>query len=193
MLTRRLFAGRILCATGALLTAGCVTQNEDREVINARVNLALGKMWARLPQTRKLSSKARAMLVMPDVVKAGLIAGGAYGEGALLLNDEVLGYESPAAGYYSVAAASLGLQAGIQTSNHVLFFMTDAAVKNFQRADGWEIGADAEVTFPGKGLNAQVNSTLLEKPVIGFGYVFGQDGILVGASLEGAKYSRITR
>jgi len=98
MLTRRLFAGRILCATGALLTAGCVTQNEDREVINARVNLALGKMWARLPQTRKLSSKARAMLVMPDVVKAGLIAGGAYGEGALLLNDEVLGYESPAQG-----------------------------------------------------------------------------------------------
>ena len=62
---------------------------------------------------------------------------------------------------------------------------------NAKGADGWEVGADAEVTFPEAGLNLSVNSTLLEKPVIG--YVFGQDGFLVGASLEGAKYSPITR
>ncbi len=191
MLTRRQFAGRILCASGATLAGAGLATAEDREVIDARVNLALGKMWARLPQTRKLSSRARAMLVMPDVVKGGLILGAAYGEGALLMNDEVQGYEAPAAAYYSVAAASFGLQAGIQTSSHVLFFMPDAAVETFRRTDGWEIGADAEVTFPDAGLNAQFSSTLLEKPVIG--YVFGQDGLLVGASLEGAKYSLISR
>ena len=72
-----------------------------------------------------------------------------------------------------------------------LDYMTDEAVENFRRADGWEVGADAEVTFPEAGLNLSVNSTLLEKPVIG--YVFGQDGFLVGASLEGAKYSPIVR
>ena len=77
------------------------------------------------------------------------------------------------------------------TSGHVLFFMSDGAVADFQRADGWEVGADAEVTFPEKGLNAQVNSTQFNKPVVGL--VFGQDGVLVGASLEGAKYSPITR
>ena len=61
----------------------------------------------------------------------------------------------------------------------------------FRQSNGWEIGADAEVTFPDAGLNAQANSTLLQKPIIGV--VFGQDGFLFGASLEGAKYSRIAR
>lgn len=164
---------------------------EEREAIDARVNLALGTMWSRLPETRTLSSRARAMLVMPDVLKGGLILGGAYGEGALLFNTEELGYEAPAAGYYSVAAASVGLQAGVQTSSHVLFFMTESAADEFRAKDGWEVGVDAEVTFPEKGLNAQTNSTLLNQPVVGV--VFGQDGFLVGASLEGAKYSSIAR
>ncbi len=185
MLTRR--AALIGLAVAPALPA----RAEDREVIDARVNLALGQMWAGLPETRKLSSRAKAMLVMPDVLKGGLIVGGAYGEGALLMNDEVQGYEAPAAGYYSVAAASLGLQLGVQTTNHVLFFMTDGAVADFRRADGWEVGADAEVTFPEKGLSAQMNSTLHNKPVIGV--VFGQDGVMIGASLEGAKYSSIVR
>ncbi|MEM9060841.1 MAG: YSC84-related protein [Pseudomonadota bacterium] len=164
---------------------------EEREVIDSRVNLALGQMWSKLPQTRQLSPKAKAMLVMPEVLKGGLIVGGAYGEGALLLNDDVAGYEAPAVAYYSVAAASVGFQVGVQTTSHVLFFMTDQALGNFRRADGWEIGADAEVTFPEAGLNAQVNSTLLNQPIIGV--VFGQDGFLVGASLEGSKYSPIQR
>jgi len=125
---------------------------------------------------------------MPSVVKGGFIVGGSYGEGALRY---VEGYEAPAAGYYSVAAASVGLQAGVQSSSHVLFFMTDEAVENFRRSDGWEVGADAEVTFPDAGLNLGVNSTLLQKPIIGV--VFGQDGFLVGASLEGSKYSPIAR
>ena len=185
-----LLTRRAVVAGLALAPAAC-TSTEDREVIDARVNLALGRMWSRLPETRALSSKARAMLVMPEVFKGGLLVGGAYGEGALLLNTEVEGYEAPAAGYYSVAAGSVGLQIGVQTSSHVLFFMSDSAVEQFRRADGWEIGADAEVTFPEKGLSAQLNSTLLNRPVIGI--VFGQDGVLVGASLEGAKYSPIVR
>lgn len=181
----------MLLLTGAGLAAPSIARAEDREVIDARVNLALGKMWSKLPDTRKLSPLAKAMLVMPEVLKGGFIVGGAYGEGALLMNDEVQGYEAPAAGYYSVAAASVGLQIGVQTTSHVLFFMTDQAVQNFKRSDGWEVGADAEVTFPDAGLNLSVNSTLLEKPIIGI--VFGQDGFLVGASLEGAKYSPIAR
>ena len=69
--------------------------------------------------------------------------------------------------------------------------MTEDARTKFRQADGWEIGADAEVTFPEAGLNLQVNSTLVNKPIIGV--VFGQDGFLVGASLEGSKYSRVSR
>ncbi len=189
--TSKLNRRDLMLLGGAGLALPSVANAEDRDVIDARVNLALGQMWSKLPDTRKLSPRAKAMLVMPSVLKGGFIVGGAYGEGALLMNDEILGYEAPAAGYYSVAAASVGLQIGVQSTSHVLFFMTDDGLANFQRSDGWEIGADAEVTFPEKGVNLSVNSTLLEKPVIGV--IFGQDGFLVGASLEGAKYSPIVR
>ena len=189
MLTRRQFTafGVVAGALGAARTASA----EDREVIDARINLAMGRLFAKIPETRTLASRARGMLVMPDVVKGGVIVGAAYGEGGLVLNNPAQGYEGGPAEYYSVAAASLGLQLGLQTSSHALFFMTDDALAKFRRADGWEIGADAEVTFPDAGLNAQVNSTIRDKPIIG--YVFGQDGFMAGISLEGAKYSRIYR
>ena len=69
--------------------------------------------------------------------------------------------------------------------------MTDAALAKFRRADGWEVGVDAEVTFPEAGLNAGIDSTSFEKPVIGV--VFAEDGMMVGVSLKGAKYSPIQR
>ena len=182
----------LLMTLTASTAAACArVGGEDRSVIDARVNLGMGKMFAKVPETRGLAPRAKAILMMPDVLKAGFIAGGAYGEGALLLNDPQKGYEATAVSYYSVAAASVGFQAGVQSTSHALFFMTDEAVANFRRNDGWEVGADAEVTFPGDGLNLSVNSTLLQKPVIGI--IFGQDGFLVGASLEGAKYSQIVR
>jgi lipid-binding SYLF domain-containing protein len=87
--------------------------------------------------------------------------------------------------------ASIGLQIGIQSTSHVLFFMTDQALEKFRNADGWEAGVDAEITFPDKGLNAGIDSTTFEKPVIAI--VFAEDGLLVGASLAGAKYSSIAR
>lgn len=193
MLTRRNLiracAAFPVVSLGATLPA--LAMAEDREVIDARVNLALGRMYSSVPDSRGLSSRARAMLVMPSVLKGGFLLGGAYGEGSLLVNTAERGYEPPSAGYYSVAAASIGLQAGVQTTSHVLFFMTDQALTEFKGAQGWEVGVDAEVTFPEKGLNAQANSTVYNEPVVAL--VFGGDGLLIGASLEGAKYSPLVR
>lgn len=197
MLNRR----SLLAATAGLAVASAIgsavgipaagpAQAANRTVIDNRVRMALDQMYAQLPETRDLASRARAMLVMPSVVKGGFILGGAYGEGALLSGGGQ-NAGGPAAGYYSVASASVGLQLGVQSSHHVLFFMTDDALERFRRADGWEVGADAEVTVPDNGLTLQLNSTLVNKPIIGI--VFGQDGFLLGASLEGAKYSAIMR
>ncbi len=188
-ITRRRALGA-LSAIAATTVAGPPARAADDAVIDARVNLALGRLWSEVPSARDLAGRAKGMLVMPEVLKGGFIIGGAYGEGALRLNDPVEGYEKHG-GYYSVGAASIGLQIGVQTTSHVLFFMTDAALAKFRQSDGWEIGADAEVTFPDAGLSAGVDSTSLEKPVIGV--VFAEDGLLVGISLAGAKYSPISR
>lgn len=178
-----------LAAALAVLPAGPAPA-ASAEVIDTRANIALGQLYEQVPYARELAGRAKAMLIMPKVVKGSFLVGGAYGEGALRLNDPATGYGRTAE-YYSVAAGSVGLQIGFQETSHVLFFLTDSALEKFRRSDGWEVGADAEVTFPEAGLNTSVSSLTAEKPVIGI--VFNEDGLAIGASLEGAKYSRINR
>lgn len=185
-------------AAGAAFAAAQPAAAASKEEIDSRSALAVKEMYANVPGAEELHERARGLLIMPNVVKGGLIVGGAYGEGKLLVPAAEGVEPEPGgvpghvtAGYYSVAAASFGLQAGIQTTKQALFFMTDAALRKFRGSQGWEVGADAEVTFPGDGLSAQLNTTTGTAPVIAV--VFGQDGLLAGASLEGAKYTPIER
>jgi len=179
-----------LASASMALGAASLARAADRSVIDARVKLALEELFRDVPGARDLAAEAKGMLVMPSVVKGGFIVGGSYGEGALRINEPGRGYEGNAA-YYSVAAASVGFQAGVQETSHVLFFLTDRSLSKFQNSDGWEAGADAEVTLLEQGANVGVDSTSQGNPVVAV--VFGADGLLVGASLEGAKYSRIAR
>jgi len=188
-LTRRNLLSAVTI-TGAAISFGPIAVAADREVIDARVKLALDELYRDVPGARDLAAEAKGMLVMPQVVKGGFIVGGSYGEGVLTINHPGRGYDGADA-YYSVGAASVGFQAGVQSTSHVLFFLSDAALSRFQNSDGWEAGADAEVTLLDAGANIGVDTTSQSNPVVAI--VFGEDGLLVGASLEGAKYSRIVR
>jgi lipid-binding SYLF domain-containing protein len=183
MLNRR----SLLAGMAGIAIAGPASA-ASRAIIDNQVHVALNRMFAQLPETRDLAARAPGMLMMPSVLKSGFFFGGAYGEGALLTGVAPQ-HTPPAAGYYSLVSLSFGLQFGAQTTSHALFFMTQEALERFQHADGWKVGADAEVTWPGDGRTVQTDSTLNNSPVIGL--VFSQDGLLIGASLEGAKYSRI--
>ncbi|MGF1500720.1 MAG: YSC84-related protein [Paracoccaceae bacterium] len=172
----------------ALATLAKPALGAEREVIEARVELALQRLYRDVPGAAELRDRAVGLLVMPAVVKGGFLLGGTYGEGALRLAED--GFQETA-GYYSVAGVSLGLQAGVQETSHVLFFLTDRSLERFRTSDGWEIGADAEATFPDTTANIGLTSTEFRKPIVAL--VFAGSGLLVGASLEGAKYSRIVR
>jgi len=83
---------------------------------------ALEKLYARVPLAKSLGPKAHAIPVFPSVVKAGLIIGGQYGEGALIKGGKTVGY-------YNTAGASYGLQAGAQQYGYAMFFMNAKALK----------------------------------------------------------------
>lgn len=184
-LSRRHVIGGL--ALAALAPAAPATA-ETAEVIDARVDLALRQLFRQAPGIRALAERSKAVLIMPSVVKGGFVIGAAYGEGALRLNDG--GFRNTA-GYYSVAAASLGLQLGIQRTSQALFFLTEDALRAFRTSDGWEVGADAQVVLADRGASFDMNTTEFNKPVVGM--VFGSDGLMLGASLEGAKYSPVKR
>lgn len=168
-------AAALVCGRAAAETAGEIQEN---------IAIAERRLYASVEGSRSLAARARGVLMMPRVIKGGLIIGGAYGEGALKIGGVI-------DSYYSVAAASIGYQIGVQRTSHALFFMTQEALDGFRTSDGWELGADAEFTVPGDGISLNIDTTSANTPIVAI--VFAQDGLLAGASLEGAKYTRIAR
>lgn len=122
---------------------------------------------------------ARGVLVLPSVIKAGLIYGGQGGNGVLLARDADGTWSSPA--FYTLGGGSIGLQIGVQEAAIVLVFMNDKAFKAAIDT-GMTLGADATVAAGTEGLTGEVASTHAFKDVYYFADV---GGLFAGVSLEG--------
>ena len=150
--------------------------------IDARVDATRDYLLQKYPGTQDLMTKAVGVLYMPLMTEASFGFGGAYGRGALRINNVTVDY-------YSAASASVGFQIGAQQYAHALFFMTEKALADFRRADGWQAGADMRYALPDRGGAIGTDTTTSLAPVIAL--VFGQAGLIVGASLAGTKYTRV--
>ena len=80
--------------------------------IEADANAALKQLYADTPAAKMIGDKAKAVLVFPNIVKAGFILGAHYGEGVLLENGKLVAH-------YNSVAGSYGLQAGVRVRRHV--------------------------------------------------------------------------
>jgi lipid-binding SYLF domain-containing protein len=165
----------------ALAACGNGVGSNGAAEIDARVDATQDFLFSRYPGTRELADRAAGVLWMPLITEAGFFVGGAYGRGALRINDVTVDY-------YSTARASYGFQIGAQQYAHALFFMTGEALESFRRSDGWAVGADAFYATPDQAGSIGKETTELD-PVVAL--VFGQSGLIAGVSLEGAKYTRI--
>lgn len=181
-ISRRVFTLGGLAGVSVTAACGNGVGGRGSQKIDARVDATLGQMYAEFPNTQALASKANGMLVMPLVTEAGFGLGGAFGRGALLVNDITVDY-------YSVVKGSGGLQIGAQQYAHVLFFMTESALTDFRRSPGWAAGADLEYVISDTGDSVAADTTTVLAPVLAA--VFGRAGLRVGATLEGTKYTRI--
>ena len=179
MMTRR----RLVLGAGALALAGCsngIGSNGGAE-IDARVSATESFLFGRYPGTQDLASRAAGVLYMPLITEAGFGIGGAYGRGALRIQGVTVDY-------YSAAKGSFGFQIGAQQYAHALFFMEPGALENFRRSSGWAVSGDVRYATPEQGASIGKQSTELD-PVIAL--VFGQQGLIAGATLSGVKYTRI--
>lgn len=178
-----------LAGTGAALTLsacqGSVMGNgigsRGSAQIDARVQATQGYLFGNFPGTRDLANRAKGILFMPLLTEAGFGIGGGYGRGALQINGATVDY-------YSAAKATIGLQIGAQQYAHALFFMTDGALQDFRRSPGWAASADIRYAIPSEGGSIGKETTEID-PVIAL--VFGQQGLIAGATLAGVKYTRI--
>lgn len=181
-ITRRgLVAG--LAGTAVLAGCGNGTGSSGAQAIDARADTTLSYLFSNYPGTTTLRDSSAGMLVMPLVTKAGFLSvGGGYGRGALRIGGSTVDY-------YSATQANFGPQLGAQQYAHVLFFMTQQALSEFRRAPGWAAGAELDYVANDQGGNISADTVTQLAPVIAV--VFGQAGLMVGATLEGTKYNRI--
>ena len=173
----------VLVSAVAVLCLSTVARAEDRATLERTSQAALNSLIAQNASARDLSKRAVAVLVFPDVKKAGLIVGGQFGEGALMRG-------ATTQAYYNIVGASLGLLAGAQSSGLAMFFMNETALAALMHADGWEIGTGPAVTFLDHGLQANVTSSTLREPV--YAISFNQQGLMAALALNGTKITRIT-
>jgi len=181
-ITRRGFTLGLVAAAPALAACSNAVGSDGGARLDARANATRNFMFQNYPGTRDLADKANGMLIMPVVTQGGFFVGGGYGRGVLQI-DEV------SVDYYSATSGSIWLQFGAQQYAHVLFFMTSEALERFRRGSGWVAGADIQYAFNDEGGNLRADTTTSTAPVVAV--IFGQAGLLVGASIEGMKYSRI--
>lgn len=129
--------------------------------------------------------RAKAIMIFPDIFKAGFVIGGEGGNGLLMVRDANQGWSQPA--FYTLAAGSLGLQIGGQSSETVFTIMSDKALQAVLN-DQMKFGGDMSIAAGpiGKGVGANT-TTNLDADV----YTFAKtSGLYGGVSFTGAGILR---
>ncbi|WP_370206583.1 YSC84-related protein [Pararhodobacter marinus] len=176
--------GLLVGGAAASLLAACGNPvgSVNAERLDARVDATRDYLRQNHEELTPLFQNAQGILYMPLMTEAGFMLGGSFGQGALRINDATVDY-------YSATRVSAGLQIGAQQYAHVLFFMTPQALADFRAGEGWAGSADLRYATPENGGSAGVQTTTMFSPVIAV--VFGQAGLIAGASLSGVRYQRI--
>jgi lipid-binding SYLF domain-containing protein len=156
------------------------TASADNLVSDSR--RALQQFVAQNPAAAKCKARAVAVLVFPDVVKAGFIFGAQGGQGILFAHGQPRGR-------YRTVAASYGLQAGVQKFGYALFLMNQDAVNWVNNTRGWEIGTGPSVVIMDKGMARSFTTDTMHSGI--YAFTFDQQGLMAGLGLQGSKIMRI--
>jgi lipid-binding SYLF domain-containing protein len=93
-------------------------------------------------QAHDMLRHARAVLIIPKLVKGGFIFGAEGGDGVLV---ERRGGHWSQPAFYTLGSASFGLQAGLEQAQIVLLIMSDRALRGIEQSK-FKIGAAADIT-----------------------------------------------
>ncbi|MFO1475355.1 MAG: lipid-binding SYLF domain-containing protein [Verrucomicrobiota bacterium] len=188
-LIRRVMAAALVAGGLAAGFGGCTSMDPDGFMpgsseanLGGEARASLKQLYSTTPAAEALGRQARAILIFPDVLKAGFMFGGETGNGVLLEHGRVTAY-------YNISAASYGFQAGVQTFGYAMFFMTDSALDYLRKSGGWQVGAGPSVVVVDNGMAQSMTTTTATESV--YAFIFGQQGLMGGIGLEGSKITKL--
>jgi lipid-binding SYLF domain-containing protein len=182
--TRPIYAMLVMAAVALIYTgaSGSANAATTKEELNTDSNQALEKLVKSNAVAADLVKNAKAVLIFPNIVKAGFVFGGAYGEGVLVERSKVTGY-------YNSITASWGFQVGAQSYGYAVFLMTDKAVQYIRDTKGWEVGVGPTVVVVDDGVAKNLSTTTAKED--SYAFIFDQQGLMASLSLEGTKITPI--
>ncbi|MEM8845344.1 MAG: twin-arginine translocation pathway signal protein [Pseudomonadota bacterium] len=167
----------------ACLLAMPIMASDDKAAqLDSEVDTALDHLTADNEAAAILMEDAKGVLIFPDVVKAGLVVGAQYGEGALLIDGDT-------EGYYKTMAASYGLQAGAQKFGYAMIFLTEESMGYLDNADGWEVGVGPSIVVVDAGMAKTLTTATASEDV--YVFFFDQKGLMAGMGIQGSKISKM--
>ena len=119
----------LVAALIALSPACAIAQAEQRTLVtSAKVTLSDFIGDPDMNWLRANLGSAKAVFIAPEIIKAAFVVGGSIGHAVALVRDSKTGsWTGPA--FYTLATASVGLQAGISSSDVVTLVMTDVGLQ----------------------------------------------------------------
>jgi lipid-binding SYLF domain-containing protein len=170
-------------AFAALVVAAVPAQADalDQEKLVAHAKTSFDRMRSDTGFRRgnDVLRRAAAVIIVPELTKGAIIFGGQAGEGVLLARTPGGGWSYPA--FYTIGAASVGLQIGFEQAEVVVFVMRQSAldmVMNEEVTLGGKAGLSA--LFVGKDTEQQ-----LTKPDTDFIVWARSKGAYAGITAEG--------
>jgi len=130
---------------------------------------------------RDLLKDAKGVFISPQILKGAFVVGASGGSGVFMVRDATTGEWSQPA-FYTIGAASFGLQIGGEASEVVLLAMTDRGVSALL-SDSVKLGADVGVAAGPVGVGASAATANLSADILSFAR---SKGLFAGISLDGA-------
>jgi lipid-binding SYLF domain-containing protein len=129
-----------------------------------------------------LVQKAAAVVVIPNLLKAGLVAGGKHGEGVLTMKDAKGNWSEPV--FINLSGGSVGFQAGVSSTDLVLLLMRERDIDQILDGEFTLSGEAAVAAGPvGRDANAGTDAHF-DAPIYSYSR---SKGVFAGISVEGSK------
>ena len=173
----------VLTVAGFFLSA-CTVFETTATSIDQGAEEALKIFTTDIDGSEIFLDQSAGFLVFPRALRAGLGVGAETGEGVLRIGGKTVDY-------FRITSGSLGLQAGAQARSIVICFMSENALNGFRNSSGWRVGVDGSVALIDVGAGKSIDSQNVRDPVVGF--IFNSSGLMANLTLEGTRFTRISR
>jgi lipid-binding SYLF domain-containing protein len=179
---KRLLLGLSLLA--ALTPAAARADSPQHLVDSATLTLESMMEGNEGNQVGQFLRKAKAVVICPNIFRAGFIIGGEGGGCVMVARAAAGSWSAPA--FYGLGSGSFGLQAGIQNAQVIMLIMTNGGLNALLNSQ-FKIGADAGLTVAtlGAGVNGSM-STAINADILTFSK---SQGLYGGISLQGSILS----